>query len=145
MYIKIYEYLNKILSKWQCGFRQGYSAPRRLFVMLERWRQCLDNEGVTGVLLKNLSKAFHCCSLWFRLQMLQSYLSNRKQGTKILMRIVSTAKFWLEFHKAGKMFQISGALLFNIYICDMFHDTNDCDIPSYADDNTLQVAPIQTQ
>ena len=59
MYIKIYEYLNKILSKWQCGFRQGYSAQRCLFVRLERWRQCLDNEGVTGVLLKNLSKAFH--------------------------------------------------------------------------------------
>ena len=31
---------------------------------------------------------------------------------------------------------ILGLLLFNIYICDMFYDINDCDIPSYADDNT---------
>ena len=62
-----------------------------------------------------------------------------------MMRIVSIAKFCLALHKAGKMFQISGPLLFNIYICDMFHDTNDCGIPSYANDNTLQVAAIQTQ
>ena len=26
MYIQNYGYLNKILSKWQCSFRQGYSA-----------------------------------------------------------------------------------------------------------------------
>ena len=31
---------------------------------------------------------------------------------------------------------ILGSLLFNIYICDMFYDIDDCDIASYADDNT---------
>ena len=31
---------------------------------------------------------------------------------------------------------ILGPLLFNIYICDMFYDINDCDNASYADDNT---------
>ena len=29
-----------------------------------------------------------------------------------------------------------GLLLFNIYICDIFFDITECDIPSYADDNT---------
>ena len=33
MYIKIYEYLNKILSKWQCGFHQGCSAQHGLLVI----------------------------------------------------------------------------------------------------------------
>ena len=31
---------------------------------------------------------------------------------------------------------ILGPLLFSIYICDMFYDINDCNIASYADDNT---------
>ena len=43
MYIQIYEHLNKILSKWQCAFRQGYSAQHCLLVMVKKWRQCLDN------------------------------------------------------------------------------------------------------
>ena len=31
---------------------------------------------------------------------------------------------------------ILGLLLFNIYVCDMFYDINDCDIASDAGDNT---------
>ena len=60
MYIQIYEYLNKMLSKWQCGFRQGYSAQHCLLVMAEKWRQCLDNGGLSEALLTDLSTAFDC-------------------------------------------------------------------------------------
>ena len=35
---------------------------------------------------------------------------------------------------------VLGPLLFNTYICDMFYDINDCDIASYADDNTPSVS-----
>ena len=45
MYDQMYLYLNKILSKWQCGFRQGYSIQHCLLIMTEKWRQCLDNAG----------------------------------------------------------------------------------------------------
>ena len=31
---------------------------------------------------------------------------------------------------------IFGPLLFKIYMCDMFYDIDDCNIASYADDNT---------
>ena len=31
---------------------------------------------------------------------------------------------------------ILGPELFNVYICDVFSEINDCDIVSYADDNT---------
>ena len=57
MYIQIYEYLNKILSKCECDFRQGYSAQHCLLVMVEKWRQCLDNGGKSRALLTHLSKA----------------------------------------------------------------------------------------
>ena len=110
MYIQIYEYLNKILSKWQCGFRQGYSAQHCLLVMVEKWRQCLDNGGVSGVLLTDLSKDFECilhdfliAKLGFdynSLQMLQSYPSNRKQRTKTNDAYSKYCEFFSEFHKA---------------------------------------------
>ena len=45
MYDQMYAYLNKILSKWQCGFRQGYSTEHCLLIMTEKWRQCLDKGG----------------------------------------------------------------------------------------------------
>ena len=53
-------HLNKILSKWQCGFRQGYSTQHCLLIMTEKWRQCLDKGGISGALLTDLSKAFDC-------------------------------------------------------------------------------------
>ena len=45
MHDKMYAYLNKILSKWQRGFRQGYSTEHCLLIMTEKWRQCLDKGG----------------------------------------------------------------------------------------------------
>ena len=144
MYIQIYEYLNKILSKWQCGFRQGYSAKHCLLVMAEKWRQCLDIVGVSGALLTDLSKAFDCIlhdlliaklpAYGFdhnSLQMLQSYLSNRKQRTIINDAYCKHCEILFGFPQGS----ILGPLLFNIYICDMFYDIVDCDIASYADDN----------
>ena len=145
VYIQIYEYLNKFLSKCQCGFRQGYSAQHCLLVMVEKWRQCLDNGGVNGVLLTDLSKAFDCilhdlliaklAAYGFEcnsLQMLQSYLSHRKQRTKINDAYSKYCEILFRVSQSS----ILGPLLFNIYICDMFYDVDDCDTASYADDNT---------
>ena len=60
MYTQIYEYLNEILLNSQCGFRQGYSAQHCLLILGEKWRQCLENGRVSGILLTGLSKAFDC-------------------------------------------------------------------------------------
>ena len=60
-FIQIYEYLNRILSEWQCAFGQGYSTQHCLLVMAEKWEQCLDKE-MCGALLADLSKAFECIS-----------------------------------------------------------------------------------
>ena len=64
--------------------------------------------------------------------MLQSYLSNRKRRTKI-----NEYSKYCEILFGVPQDCISGPLLFNIYICDVFYNINDCDIASYADDNTL--------
>ena len=128
MHIQIYDHLNKILSKWQCSFRQGYSVQHCLFVMVEKWRQCLDNGGVSGALLTDLSKAFDCilhdlliakiAAYGFDynyLQMLKCYVSNRKQRTKIN----DASSKCCEVLFGVKQGSILGPLLFNIYICSI--------------------------
>ena len=49
-----------IFSKYQCGFRKGYSAQHCLLVMIEKWKKIVDNGGAFGALLTDLSKAFDC-------------------------------------------------------------------------------------
>ena len=96
LFKQISEYFEPILSKFQCGFRKGYNALHCLLAMLEKWQSAVDNKRNFGALLTNLSKAFDCLphdlllaklnaygfSL-LALRLVQSYLSNRKQRTKI--------------------------------------------------------------
>ena len=51
------EYVHFLHS--ECGFRQGYTTQKCLLVLVEKWRQCLDNRGVRVALLADLSKAFY--------------------------------------------------------------------------------------
>ena len=83
-------------SQNKCGFRQGFSTQHYLLTMTEKWRKYLDKHGVNGALLTDLSKAFDCllhdlliaklAAYGFdyeSLTLIQSYLSNRKQRTKV--------------------------------------------------------------
>ena len=58
-----------------------------------------------------------------------SQTENNEQ--KLMMRMLSIVKLFRVPQDS-----ILGLLLFSIYICDMFYDINDCNIASYADDNT---------
>ena len=108
----MYAYLNKILSKWQCGFRQGYSTQHCLLIMTEKWRQCLDKGGISGALLTDLSKAFDCllhdlliaklAAYGFgydSLVFIQSYRSERQQRTKINTPTTLILTYYMVFHK----------------------------------------------
>ena len=80
--------------------------------MLEKWRSAADNKKTFGALLTDLSKAFDCLSYELllaklhaygfsisALRIVYSYLKNRKQRTKIILRISLGKKFYLENHK----------------------------------------------
>ena len=54
--------MDALLSKYQCGFRRGFGAQSRLLAMLEKWKSSVDKGKAFGVLLTDLSKAFHCLS-----------------------------------------------------------------------------------
>ena len=56
----MYKYFDQILSKYQCGFRQGYNTQHCLLMMVEKWKKALDKGGLGGALLTDLSRAFDC-------------------------------------------------------------------------------------
>ena len=139
------KYFNHILSKWQCGFRKGFSTQHCLLVMTEKWRKCLDRGGIIGAILTDLSKAFDCILHdllmvklvaygfdYQSLRIMESFLSNRQQRTKINNGFSRYSEIIYGVPEGS----ILGLLLSNIYICDIFFDIARSDISSYGDDNT---------
>ena len=90
------EYFQAELSKYQHGFRKGYSVINTLVPMIEKWRKSLDKGGAFGALLTDLPKAFGCllCDLLITklhaygvdihsLKLLHSHLTKRRQRLKL--------------------------------------------------------------
>ena len=111
MHDQILEYINKYLSPYLCGFRKGYSTQHCLTVMIERWKSALDKNIIGGALLTDLSKAFDGLNHELliakldayafsktSLALISSYLSERKQRTKIILSALGVTLF-LVCHK----------------------------------------------
>ena len=148
MFTQISGVFYNFFSKQQCGIRKGYSTQQCLLALLEKWKRVVDSGQMFGALLTNLSKAFDCLdhelliaklnAYGFSLTALKQvhdYLSNRKQRTKVNR----TYSPWLEIVFGVPQGSVLGALLFNIFLADLFFILNDVDIASYADDNTPYV------
>ena len=146
IFAQMSEYMDKILSKYQCGFRKGISTLHSLIAMIEQWRKTLDKGGgACGALLTDLSKAFDCMkhdlliaklkAYGFNtqsLKLINSYLPGRKHRTKI----GSSFSEWLELLVGVPQGSVLGPLFFNIFICDLFLFIEDTSVTSYADDTT---------
>ena len=145
MFKQIGYFMEKFFSKFQCGFRKGYSTQQCLIALIEKWKSATDKGKSFGALLTDLSKAFDCLphelliaklhaylfSL-FALRLFRSYLSDRKQRTKVTESYSSLEEILFRVPQGS----ILGSLLFNIFIFDLFIMTDDIDIASYADNNT---------
>ena len=66
------------------------------------------------------------------LRIIESFLSNRQQRTKIN----NSLSRYSEIIHVVPQWSILDPLLFNIYICDIFFDITECDIAGYADGKT---------
>ena len=63
MFKQMSEYFeSSFFSKYQCGFRKGFSGQYCLVSMLEKWKSATGNEKSFGALLTDLSNAFDCHS-----------------------------------------------------------------------------------
>ena len=115
-----------------------------LVIMLERFKKALDKKNKFGALLTDLSKAFDCLNHELliaklnaynfdnsSLEVIRSYLSNRKHRTKIN----NTFSEWAEIFAGIPQGSILGPLLFNIYMNDIFYFVCES-ITNYADDTT---------
>ena len=145
MYDQIYSYIDKYLSPFLFGFRKGFSTQHCLMIMINKWNKAMDQGKFAGSLLTDLSKAFDCLNHELLIAKLEaygfdnesleyvySYLSDRKQRTKINISLSE----WANITTGVPQGSILGHLLFNIYINDMFYFANKSDLANYADDTT---------
>ena len=54
MHKQVAAFMDKLFSKFLCGFRKGYSTQQCLTALIEKWNSAVYSEKYFGVLLTNL-------------------------------------------------------------------------------------------
>ena len=86
LFKQISEHFRPILSKFQCGFRKGFSAQHCLLAKLEKWKSTVDNKRNFGALLIDLSKVFDCLPHDLLRAKLNAYGFSLQTGTKLFIK-----------------------------------------------------------
>ena len=121
--------IDKFISKYQCGFRNGFNAHECLLNRLEKWKRTVDSEKVSGALLTDLSIAFDCILRELiianldgygftlpSLKLISHYFTNSKQRIKINQSFSS----WEDIIFGVPQESILSPILFNTFIAEQF-------------------------
>ena len=89
-------FVQSFLSPLLCGFREGYGTQHAVLRLIETCNKLIDNGGVAGAVLTDLSNAFDCLNHELLIAKLNvygfsgsallfvhSYLNNKKQRVKV--------------------------------------------------------------
>ena len=130
-----------------CVDIEGFNTQYALLSLIEKWKKTFDDNGYTGAILMDLSKAFDTINHELliaklyaygfskgALKLIQSYLSDRSQRTKINKSFSS----WSALLTGVPQGSVLGLILFNIYLNDIFYFLH-CNICNFADDTTPYV------
>ena len=128
------QFFESTLSNQQCDFLRSLNTQQCLLVLLEKWKRSVDRGKAFGALLTDLSKAFDCLDNellmakrnaygfgLLALRLIHDYLPNRKRRTKINCSYGD----WLEIVFRVPQGLILRAILFNIFLTDLFLIMND--------------------
>ena len=141
------KYMDTFLKSLLCCL--GKTTPLysiSLFKLLQQWHKELDNSGLVGTILMDLSKEYECLRHDLIItqfdvyglsksssSLLLEYLTLRKQKEKI----GSSYSVWNESKRVVPQVSILGSLLFNVFIDDIFMFIEKTEVCNFVHDNTI--------
>ena len=109
-------------------------------------KRAYDNSGFIGNILIYHSKVYDCLPHDPIIAKIEDYGLNGNSlklmldylgGRKLSAKIGSSFSIWSDIKREVPPGSISGPLLFNIFIGDLFMFIKNCEVCNFADDNTL--------